>query len=92
MILKFEKGIHHLYIGLVLMAVGYFASTYWSHSLVVYVIGAWLVLDDLYQHRRQVKEPSYHSPVHRFYGLFYHISWIRALNIKADKLFGVDNG
>lgn len=88
MILRFEKGIHHLYFGVILMALGYFLSSEWSYSLVIYLLGVWLFLDDLYQHRRQVKEPSYHSPIHRFYGLFYHIKWIRKLNEWADRMLG----
>jgi len=83
MILNFKKGIHHLYIGIAFIIYGYVAS-----NILAYLFGVWLFLDDLYQHRRQVREPKYHSPIHRLYSPFYNISWIRWLNVKADKLFG----
>ena len=80
---------HHLYYGIVLMALGYFLSTCFSYSLILYVIGVVLFVDDLYQHRRQVKQPGYNSPIHVLYvELLWRFDFIRSLNRWFDKLMG----
>jgi len=96
MILRFNPWeSHHLYWGIIAMGVAYALSpsTPWvccgSVSFWLYVIGALTALDDLYQHRRQVKEPEYHSPIHKMYGKYiYKLSIIQKLNSIADDLFG----
>ncbi len=78
--------IHHLYYGLVLMVVALFMSSIYM-AIPVFIIGALLSIDDLYQHHRQVDEPWYHSPVHNWYAdTMYKYPVIRKINAWADKM------
>jgi len=89
--------VHHLYIGIALVLLsllGLFSDSLgvFIPSYIVFWLGVYLIVDDLYQHNRQVKEfnPCYHSPVHRFiydYLKLYDRAWFRALNKFADWLF-----
>ena len=89
MLLKIDKGVHHLYIGLVIMGVSYAISPYTTWSIYTYVIGCIIALDDTIQHRIQTWDPSYHSPLHNLYGkTLYRIPLIQKLNIFVDSLFG----
>ena len=52
------------------------ASGIWQGELigaVLFALGAWCLLDDIYQHHRQVKErdPLYHSPLHNAFSFLY---------------------
>lgn len=84
------KGFHHMYIGWVLLLPGFLLI--WSHlwlSIGLLVISFWLMVDDIYQHIRQLSEPDYHSPIHRFYGNYlWKVRWIRQLNQWMDQLLG----
>ena len=74
------KEAHHLYWGVVMALV--FG---WLKMPVLCVIGVLIALDDVYQHAKQVKNPDYHSPIHRAYGWFYQRSGLlRKLNWFAD--------
>jgi len=93
---------HHLYIGLGLLIVsllGIVSSLQLGGPLgaVLFVIhvwnallGAYITIDDIYQHHEQVKRPQYHSPVHNWYVNFMatNSSWwvelIRKFNRWAD--------
>ena len=83
MILRWTKGVHHAYYGLGLLALALYFN-----SWTLYVIGAWLLVDDVYQHRRQVKEPSYHSPIHRWTAGLYKYKFIRLVERRLNQLFG----
>ena len=60
--------LHHGYYGIVLIALGIALLSLgfmWA-GIVSLAFGVWYLVDDIYQHWRQVKEqnPLYHSPVH----------------------------
>jgi len=81
------KGVHHGYLGLLMMALSFFLI--WSHvsTLVVslvFVLGLIIFTDDFYQHLRQRKKPEYHSPLHRLFRFAYGWPILKWL----DKLFG----
>jgi len=71
--------LHHGYYGVILIAFGLWtmiASGIWQGELigaVLFALGAWCLLDDIYQHHRQVKErdPLYHSPLHNAFSFLY---------------------
>lgn len=97
---------HHLYWGILLLPVSYWglvssialnelvggilAPILVSMQVLNILVAVVLIVDDIYQHRRQVFEPSYHSPVHLAYvgaiyignGVFARA--IRRLNEWAD--------
>ena len=78
---------HHLYWGLICVFVALVASFFaplWAFWIIwpVYIIGVLMILDDLYQHMRQVKEPDYHSPIHQIYVKYLRRGFI----IKLEKL------
>lgn len=82
MILRFNPWeSHHLYWGIIAMGIAYVLSPCTTWSLWLYIVGALTALDDLYQHRRQVKDPGYHSPVHVLYGKYlYKFDAVKRLN------------
>jgi len=91
LILRWSKGVHHAYYGLALLGLALcLTQTSIGFCVIwtVYAIGAWLLVDDVYQHRRQVKEPSYHSPIHRWTAGLYQYAWIRAVEAWLNALFG----
>jgi len=85
------RGFHHFYLGLFFAILSFFfiwtkVSDWFDY--VLFGTGSWLMIDDFYQHMRQRKQPKYKSPLHRLYGFFYKISFIKKLNEVFDKLFG----
>ena len=90
--LRMEKGVHHLYYGLALLALALYGGIKWDLPLLVwglYGIGVYLTLDDLYQHHRQVRDPYYRSPVHNLVHYLDKLGpWTRRLEAWANKLFG----
>ena len=83
---------HHGYYGIALMV----WSAGWLlpgiFGAIVFLIGLYLFLDDVYQHHRQVEDPKYHSPVHVFIYDVLHLydnPVFRWLNKMLDKLFGL---
>ena len=69
-----RSGIHHGYIGLALMLIGFlFIFTEkipWPVSLIVTLVGLLLFVDDYYQHIKQRKNIAYRSPLNRLYSWF----------------------
>ncbi len=71
---------HHFYWGLVCCIVGFcllfplpkLGLLVW---LPLEIVGAILIIDDLYQHFRQKSEPGYLSPIHRWWDEF--LEWLR---------------
>jgi hypothetical protein len=68
--------LHHGYYGLFLMLLAYLMeakSDLWNiySILYVFIIGVYLLIDDIYQHHKQVDNPSYHSPVHNAFRFLY---------------------
>lgn len=56
-------------------------------GILIILIGLWIAIDDIYQHLRQRKEPSYTSPLHRWYiKNLYHYKWVRAINDWFDRM------
>lgn len=90
------KGFHHMYLGLLMVLAGFLVLIYkqdkiWSALLAGG--GLWLVLDDWFQHWKQITEPAYRSFLHRMYGkLLYRFTWICKLNELADRIFGKGRG
>lgn len=79
---------HHLYLGLMMLAAGIalILSGKWILGGILALIGLILVMDDIYQHHRQVKDRNYHSILHVLYGkLLYKYPLIQRLNRWADK-------
>ena len=56
---------HHLYAGILLMALAFWIGG--NLGGMIFLIGLYLAIDDLYQHWRQVKQPDYQSPIHRLF-------------------------
>ena len=86
------KGIHHFYIGLVLLLIGFILiwKVLWL-AIFLLIVGLILIIDDAYQHIIQRWKPEYLSPLHKVYGKIYRkYKWIRKLNKFFDKLFGRD--
>jgi hypothetical protein len=74
--------LHHEYVGALLVVIGCFLA------LWVAAIGLALMIDDAYQHYRQVfgEEPLYQSRLHQLYGWFYgRFAFIRNLNRWLDE-------
>lgn len=68
--------LHHGYYGVALMLISLvmaFTPEIWGiyNSIYVFSVGAYLFIDDIYQHHRQVDEPFYHSPVHNTFRFLY---------------------
>ena len=77
------REFHHGYLGLALLG----ASWAFSGPLTG-LFGAWLVLDDVYQHYMQYLDPEYRSPLHRAYvALLWLLPPVQALNRWLDRLF-----
>jgi hypothetical protein len=74
---------HHGYLGIGLLGASWALG--WPP---LGLIGGLLVLDDAYQHLRQVGEPGYESPLHQLYGRYlWPLPWVRSLNRWLDRLF-----
>ena len=61
---------HHGYWGLLIMLMGFVGIALGWHSILVWttvIIGFITLVDDVYQHLRQRKEPGYLSPLHRWF-------------------------
>jgi len=62
------QGVHHFYLGLLLMLIGFpmlWASKSWVAvaGIVICLLGVWIALDDLWQHAMQrFVQPGYDSP------------------------------
>jgi hypothetical protein len=82
--------VHHGLYGLILLALAlglsYVQGVEGYISWILYIIGLALFTDDLFQHWIQVRNPSYHSVVHKIYAkVLWPIPWVQALNKWADK-------
>lgn len=83
-------GIHHAYIGILLMLAGFYGIFHWSLWIDILLIslGFWVFADDVYQHIRQRSDIAYQSPLHRWYGETIRknkfIVWLEKL---ADRIF-----
>jgi hypothetical protein len=100
------KGIHHGYLGLALILIGFllvFTSLPFIISLVCVILGILIFADDYWQHYKQKKNPKYQSPLHRFYVWLIrkmfeskYFSWLADfilwLNWLFDKMLGRDDG
>ncbi len=53
---------HHLYIGILLLIIGLYCKLH-----ILATAGTVLIIDDLYQHYRHVRQPDYKSPVHQLF-------------------------
>jgi len=70
---------HHGYYGLILIALSSWlmiATDVWQGVLmgaILFGLGMWCLIDDIYQHHRQVKErsPLYYSPLHNAFRFLY---------------------
>ena len=86
------KAFHHWYIGLaILIADFYLIWSRWAPAWLNWSLFwlAWIIMtDDFYQHMRQRNHPEYRSPLHKLYGMFYKIKFIRWLNGIFDWIFG----
>jgi hypothetical protein len=61
---------HHLYIGLLLFIggpVGVVLGLDEMLGFIIAMLGFWLIMDDLYQHWRQMFQPGYRSWCHRLF-------------------------
>jgi len=88
--IKFYKGWHHFYIGLVLLLVGFyclFRTVEWV-AISISLLGLYIALDDFYQHWRQNYEIDYRSPLHRLYVSMNKPDWLIWLNGLLDRVFG----
>ena len=84
---------HHYYLGLFGFIVAFLllGYNYVTGSIVVFILSFIVLIDDYIQHFIQTtRNPKYHSPLHRLYGIIYSRSKIiRWLNRQIDKLFRV---
>ena len=82
---------HHYYIGLFLLMIAFILLGYSFiiTSLIVFILGLWILIDDYWQHFIQTtRDKNYHSLLHKLYGYIYSRSkLIRWLNEMADRLF-----
>jgi len=65
------------------------STSYWIvfAGLLLFVLGAYVAADDIYQHWRQRDDWDYHSPVHVWYGKYlYGNKFVRWLNDKASAI------
>lgn len=79
------KGIHHGFIGIVLMFVG-FILVFISPAVgtIAVVLGLWIFMDDFLFHGF-----GYESFIHGLYIKYlYRFEWVKRVNIWFDKLFG----
>ena len=84
------KGIHHLYMGLIIILLGFILiwKVLWI-AILLLIIGIILMIDDSIQHIVQRWKPEYLSPLHKMYGKIYRkYKWVQKLNQFFDKLFG----
>ena len=84
-------GIHHFYLGIVILLLGFYGLFYWNPNilLIVIIIGLIIIADDIYQHYRQLYDINYHSPLHKLYvNTFGKLKIIRIINQFFDKIFG----
>ena len=64
MIIRFKIWqIHHIYLGILAVWLGYEIGGGWGGTLLC--LGLWAIIDDLYQHWMQVEDREYQSPMHR---------------------------
>ena len=86
---------HHGYYGMVLMLYGAYLmiwGDFWAKiaGVFIFAFGEWLFLDDTDQHHRQVDNPGYHSPIHKWYvDNLYGFGFIKVLNELVDWFFGL---
>jgi hypothetical protein len=62
--------LHHGYYGVILMAIPLFFELQYM-AIPLFLVGLYLLIDDIYQHHRQVNETHYHSPVHNAFRFLY---------------------
>ena len=63
---------HHFYWGIILDFIAFlwlcYSPRYHAFGYVpLFIVGTLIVVDDMYQHHRQKREPDYTSPVHDWY-------------------------
>ena len=87
---KYFKGFHHFYLGIIVLMLGFIAVFTASSflSIMLYLLGIYILSDDYYQHMRQRWDKDYHSPLHRFYVRCFKNKFILACNRFLDKIFG----
>ena len=86
-----KYGYHHAWTGLCLLIAGFMLIVFKEQAWGLWIALAGLVVycDDLFQHWRQIKEPTYRSFLNKLYGeTLYKIKFIRKLNEWFDKIFG----
>ncbi len=69
MLIRFNwKEKHHLYWGVVVWIVANVLDRFGVPFMLAFkIVGVLLVVDDMWQHWRQVKDPNYRSPVWRLW-------------------------
>jgi len=70
---------HHYYWGIIMMTLGFailfpLPRSQWAWCVPPILIGLHWIIDDIYQHIRQKWEPTYVSPVHRWY--WWVLTWM----------------
>jgi hypothetical protein len=82
-------GVHHAYLGLFLMLLGFLCIWVFYPLSILAIIGIFVFIDDFYQHLRQRKQPDYASPLHRlFVERLWKYAWVRTITSWFDKIFG----
>lgn len=92
--MKMEKyGIHHFYIGVIMIVVAFFGVTFeWMNiwlAAALLVAGLIIIVDDFYQHWRQRRynDPYYRSPLNRLYvATLWRVPPIRWANTILDRI------
>ncbi len=73
---EFNGRWHHFYTGNVFIVLVLFISLFWL-KILFFIVGLWFMTDDIYQHRRQVSDRSYHSFLHYAGKPLYHFrKWL----------------
>ena len=87
------RGVQHFYIGMLLLLVAFVLLVFVERKTegdLLFMIGLIVVTDDYYQHRRQLDEPTYRSPLNRlFAATLWRLGFVRWLTSIADKVFGI---
>lgn len=87
-----SRGVHHFYLGVLFLLVAFVLLVFVGHKTegdLFFMIGLVIVIDDYYQHRRQLVEPSYRSPLNRlFVATLWRIGFVRRLTGIVDRIFG----
>lgn len=68
--------LHHYYIAVALIFMPTFGGWWLAASIATWILAAAIAVDDAVQHTKQVDDPAYLSPVHRWYTAVYR--WLDA--------------